>query len=407
MQVAAPASAARKVVITGGGWGHGLGLSQWGAYGRALNGDTAEQILRHYYTGVDVRTVNLPSSVRVGLLQARSSISFGARPVTEDGGRVAFRVPGVRESIATGGGGASWRVEPVASGGVRLFKDGRQVINDGVGVFANSKPLRVVYSKFRTAVRVVEKDNFYKHGFLEIDTYSGACTGGRCLRLVAEVPLEEYVLGIAEVPPHWPTESLKTQAIIARTYAAYEIVNNGQHQSYCNCAVYDSSYDQVYVGDDRRVEAGTYWPQWKKAVLATAEIGVLYNGSPIQAFYMSSSGGHTENNEDVWGGTPVPYLRGVPDRADAVAANPNHSWRVSMSWSDFSSRLNAYFSTGSLQSFKLLAPFGASGRVTPVLGPDSGGARIVGSARTYRASGLQIKSALGLKDTLFRVDITR
>ena len=407
MQLAAPASAARKVVITGGGWGHGLGLSQWGAYGRALNGETAEQILRHYYTGVAVQTVNLPSSVRVGLLQARSSISFGARPVTKDGGTVAFRVPGVKESVATGGGGASWRVEPAASGGVRLFKNGRQVVNDGVDVFANSKPLRMVYSKFGTSVRVVEKDNFYKHGFLEIDTYPGACSGGRCLRLVVEVPLEEYVLGIAEVPPWWPVESLKTQAIIARTYAAYEIVNKGQHQSYCNCAVYDSSYDQVYIGDDRRVEAGTYWPQWKKAVRATQKIGVTYNGSLIQAFYMSSSGGHTEDNEDVWGGAPIPYLRGVRDGADAVAANPNHSWRVTMSWSDFSSRLNSYFSTGSLQSFKLLAPFGASGRVTPVLGPDRGGARIVGSARTVRAGGLQIKSALGLKDTLFRVEVTR
>ena len=407
LQVAAPANAARKVVITGGGWGHGLGLSQWGAYGRALNGDTATQILKHYYTGVEVKTLDLPSTVRVGLLQARSSISFGARPVTKDGGTIAFRVPGAAEAVATSGGGAAWRVEPAPSGGIRLFKNGDQIIKDGVGVFAGSKPLRVVFAKFGTAVRVVEKDNYYRHGFLEIDTYAGSCLGGQCLRLVAEVPLEEYLLGIAEVPASWPVESLKTQAIIARTYAAYEIVNKGQHQTYCNCAVYDNSYDQVYMGDDRRVDAGTYWSRWRNAVEDTQKVGVTYAGNLIQAFYMSSSGGHTEDNEDVWGGTPIPYLRGVPDRADSVAANPNHSWRVTMSWSDFSSRLNSYFATGSLQSFKLLSPYGASGRVSVVMSPDKGGARIVGSARTVRASGLQIKSALGLKDTLFRVDVTR
>ncbi|MDQ3620348.1 MAG: hypothetical protein M3391_09510, partial [Actinomycetota bacterium] len=128
-------------------------------------------------------------------------------------------------------------------------------------------------------------------------------------------------------------------------------------------------------------------------------------GAPIQALYSSSSGGYTENNENVWGGGPLPYLRGVPDGPDAVGANPNHTWRVSMGWRTFSSKLNSAFNTGALQRFRLLKPFGVSGRVTVVKGPDRGGVRIVGANKTARASGWEIRSALALKDSLFRVSI--
>ncbi len=406
MLLPAPAaSAAPRVVITGGGWGHGIGLSQWGAYQRALDGDSAEQILTHYYTGVRVERPDLPRHVRVGLSQTRSSLSFTSRPATRGGGAVAFKVAGSHNTLIEGKG-STWRVEP-SGRGVRLFENGAPVSRDGVQEFARSRPLRLVYAGFGSKVRVAEKDNVYRHGFLEIDSYPGSCSGGHCLRLVAEVPLEQYLLGISEVPPWWPDAAQRVQAIIARTYASYEIAHHGQHEGSCDCALYDSSYDQVYLGDDRRTDSGSYWPNWKRAVTRSEGVAVTYGGSPIQALYMSSSGGHTEDNEDVWGGTPVPYLRGVRDAADSTADNPNHQWRVKLSWADFSARLNAYFSTGSLRRFELLAPFGASGRVSVVRSADRGGARIVGANRTARASGMQVKSALGLKDTLFRVNVIR
>ncbi len=134
---------------------------------------------------------------------------------------------------------------------------------------------------------------------------------------------------------------------------------------------------------------------------------ILHRGTPIQALYSSSSGGHTENNENVWGGTPLPYLRGVPDAPDDVDANPNHTWKFSMSWKDFENKLQRSYKFGKLKGFKLVKPFGVSGRVTVVKSNNSGGVKIVGSSDTVRTSGWSIRSALSLKDTLFRVAIRR
>ena len=400
----APALAASKVVITGGGWGHGLGLSQWGTYERARQGHNASRILRHYYTGTTVAETKLPATVRVGLLQAQTEIAFSSTPASPGGGKVTFAVRGSKPFVS-GSSGTAWRVQPAPAGAVFLFKNNKPVSINGDKTLGGKNPVVVSYEPHGTLLRVVDEANSYRYGTMILDSYSGACLAGSCLRLVSEVPIEDYVLGIAEVAPYWPKEALRTQAIIARTYASHKINTTGQKRQSCACAVYDSSYDQVYIGDDRRVDSGAYWKDWKRAVRSTAGTAVLYNGSPILALYMSSSGGHTENNEDVWGGTPLPYLRGVPDAQDATSANVNHSWRVEMSWEVFSSKLSAYFGTGTLQSFKLKNPFGVSGRVTVVKSESEGGVRIVGSARTVRASGSQVKSALGLKDTLFRVDI--
>ena len=109
----------------------------------------------------------------------------------------------------------------------------------------------------------------------------------------------------------------------------------------------------------------------------------------------------------MWGGTPIPYLRGVRDRADRVSANPNHTWSLSMRWRAFENKLQAAYGIGNLRAFRLLRPFGVSGRVTVVKPDNTGGVRIRGSRKTVRASGWSVRSALGLKDTLFRVEIVR
>lgn len=398
---AAPAHAGQKVVITGGGWGHGLGLSQWGTYERARKGHKATRILRHYYSHTDVKKTDLPKKIRVGLLQAQTLMEFGSKAKGSGNGRVTFSLKGSKP-FATGKSGTTWKVEPANAGAVKIYKNGNEVSFRGDSSLGGKKPVIIEYKPYGTLLRVIDKDNYYRHGHMEIGSYGCSGGSGRCMRLMSEVPLEEYVLGIAEVSASWPTEALRAQAIIARTYASHKTQTSGKHRDLCDCAVYDSTYDQVYVGDDRRADAGSYWKYWRRAVRATESHAVLYKGAPILALYMSSSGGHTENNEDVWGGTPLPYLRGVPDPADATDANVNHKWRVVMSRSTFSSKLNAYFGTGKLKKFVIKKPLGVSGRVTVVDG-NGGGVRIVGSTRTVRASGSQVKTALGLMDTLFQV----
>ena len=401
----APALAGRTVVISGGGWGHGIGMSQYGAYGRALKGQSASEILEHYYSGARVRTKNMPARVRVGLLEGRSSISATSSGFSSGKGRVVFKVAGGMR-VASGDAGANWRVVPSSTGGMRLYKNGNRITRDGKSVFGSPNHVLVAqYERFHSLIRIKEKANNYAFGRMNFGTYSSGSCGDYCLRLVLKVSMQKYLFGLGEVPASWPQASLRSQAIAGRTYAFEKVKRSGQHRYPCDCAVYDSTYDQAYIGDAKRTGSGSYWDDWKRAVTATRSKVILHKGAPIQALYSSSSGGHTENNENVWGGSPFPYLRGVPDGPDAVAANPNFKWRVSMGWRAFSSKLNSAFNTGGLKRFRLLKPFGVSGRVTVVKGPDRGGVRIVGSNRTARASGWGIRTALGLKDSLFRVDV--
>lgn len=404
---APPALAARSVIITGGGWGHGIGMSQYGAYGRAEAGRSATNILEHYYSGAKVTRANMPSRVRVGLLEYRASISASSVARTSDGGTIVFKLKGTKGRIARGGPKANWRVEPSSTGGLRLYKNGTQVRKDGRSVFGSpDRPLVAVYEGFGSMIRIEEKGISYAHGVMEFDTFATSrCDPDYCLRLIVSLPMQKYLYGLGEVPFSWPQAALRSQVIAARTYAYEKISRLGQRRQPCDCAVYDSTLDQVYSGDSKREPSGQYWADWVNAVDATKAKVILHSGSPIQALYSSSSGGHTEHNENVWGGTPLPYLRGVPDKADQNPANPNHTWKVEMSYSTFESKLNSAYGVGSVDRFVLVKPFGVSGRVTVVKSDNTGGVRIAGSNKTVRTSGWSIRSALALKDSLFRVEI--
>jgi SpoIID/LytB domain protein len=402
------AAAPRKVTIVGRGWGHGIGMSQYGAYGRALNGRSASAIVRHYYRGARVRKAPVARKVRVGLLQSERAIAASSRPRFEGGAGVAtWRVFGARRPLVEGPSGTEWRVEPSPTGGMRLYRNGVKVKRRGRTVFGSPRRPLVLQGKGPALVRIADKGLNYAHGKLNFAPYAPAACGlPFCLRLVLRIPMQKYMYGLGEVPSSWPQAVLRAQAIAARTYAHRRIINDGQHRDPCDCALYDSAIDQVYVGDAKRTGSGPYWPNWKQAVDATAGRVILHRGQPIQALYSSSSGGYTENNENVWGGTPVPYLRGVIDRADAVAANPNHRWRTVMTWKTFSRRLDAAFGVGKLKSFRLVRPLGVSGRVTVVKSATRGGVRIAGGRRVARADGWAIRDALDLRDTWFRVHVT-
>src|SRR5690606_32085916 len=153
---------------------------------------------------------------------------------------------------------------------------------------------------------------------------------GSLVNVVARVRLhDEYLDYVAEVPWSWHTEALRAQAAAARGYALAALA--GGLRSACDCHLYDTSVSQVFGGYPN---AGNlpYWSRWTTAVRAagsaTQGYVVRYNGAIISAFYSSSSGGRTQNNEDVWGGTPLPYLRSVDDPWSLRAANPRRAWTV-------------------------------------------------------------------------------
>ncbi|MFP5298625.1 MAG: SpoIID/LytB domain-containing protein [Actinomycetota bacterium] len=402
----------RTVTITGGGYGHGIGMSQYGAYGRAKNGKSAEQILEHYYSGASVQQRPSSGKVRVGLLPGygsnQGSLSLTSEAISGDG-KLAVKVKGERAALVNIFPGDELRAEAASTGGIRLFKNGERVRRDGEAVFGSGDtPLLAIFEKFGSALKPSAKPHRYLYGKAELGTYqSSACGEGRCIRLVLALGMQKYLYGLGEVPSSWPMASLKSQAIAGRTYAQARKQRYSEPElRACGCHVYDSTIDQAYIGDSKRTGSGSYWDEWKTGVDETKDQLIIHDDQIVEyALYSSSSGGHTEHNENVWGGTPVPYLRGVPDAPDKAGGdNPNFTWTVTMTYSEFSRKLDARFGIGELKDFELLKPFGISGRVIVPQG-DTAGARIVGTAKTVHESGWNLRSALGLKDSLFRVDL--
>ena len=159
---------------------------------------------------------------------------------------------------------------------------------------------------------IVGVDGFGDYrGAIEITPAGGG------LDVVNEVGLEDYVRGIAEVPSTWPAESLKAQAIAARTYALHQLLAVPDAYKAGGFQICGSDSCQVYAGlAKERAPAGD---AWVAAVTATAGQVVLYRGLPILAKYSASNGGRT-----VAGGQP--YLRAVDDPDDARFAQ--HQWHL-------------------------------------------------------------------------------
>jgi SpoIID/LytB domain protein len=173
----------------------------------------------------------------------------------------------------------------------------------------------VLHARYRGTVEVVRRDD-------------------GSLSLIGELPFEEYVKGIAEVPRDWPMEALKAQVVAARTYALNRLQNTDLGGDYDLCATTEC---QVYVG--MKVEAGPWGDRWIRAVDETAGKVLLHEGEPAITYYSSTSPGHTFDVEDVFGGVALPYLRGQDERDDR--ASPLSHWRVDVPFDDLARFLAA------------------------------------------------------------------
>jgi len=150
------------------------------------------------------------------------------------------------------------------------------------------------------------------------------------LFVIGELSIEDYLQGLGEMPLTWPLEALKAQAVAARTYAMNRLARpdeTGARLGYQLCA---TDACQVYRG--LGVGGGPYGDRWRKAVRSTAGKVLLYQGQPADAMYFSTSNGQTYGNDQVFGGSPLPYLRGVKERDDG--ASPLSHWTASLRFSD-------------------------------------------------------------------------
>jgi len=357
--LAAPSTDARtsatKITVTGRGWGHGIGMSQWGAYGFAKNGWSYKAILKHYYTGIAFGSVpNAP--LRVRLRSGLSSVKLScAKPYRATTTGVRFDIPaGVTATV-------TW-----VNGRYRVSAGGRsKAFTSPVTFTPRAGSLKLLTPTdlgdtglFRGVIRVLRPDG----GFM----------------IVNRLPLESYLRGVVprEVSPSWPAASLKAQACAARAYAQRSRNPGESYDVYC------TTRDQVYMG------VGVEDPRTNTAVKETAGVVPTYDGSVISAFYFSTSGGHTESIENSWQTAPVPYLKGVDDPYDTYS--PMHEWTPKQyAASTLAGKLGGSVS-GSLRAIYVVDR-GVSPRVVK--------AAIVGSKGVQFLHGSILRSKLGLMDS--------
>ena len=375
----------------GSGYGHGIGMSQWGAYGLAQQGWSYRRILTHFYRHTRVESPALPRQIRVGLTGGRTAIHLAARngPVRlwldRPSGTFVEKIPW----------GDTWTVTRARTRDAYAIRDAAGALVGGHRWGSPSRPLFATYAPWGARVLVPEADEqwhrgfLYAYGFLEFDLVG---CGTRCtLRLTNQLPLERYLRGLGEMPSSWPADALRAQAVAARTFATHRIRRSGL-RSTCDCHVGDTAGDQVYVGYGK--EIGVDGDRWVAAVAHTAGQVVTYGGAVIQAFYSASDGGYSEDVEDVWhGGDPafaIPYLRGVCDPGEYTAANPWTDWTRSYSAGTVTLRLSPY--TGSIGRIRRFVHVrrGESGRIVSAVAKGSSGSSVV--------TGSELRSALGLPD---------
>ena len=348
----APADAAKRLVVRGGGFGHGVGLSQYGAMGFAKNGKTHREILGHYYTGTQLGRLDSQPTVRVLLQSGRPSVTFtgavqaGDRKLkptsryraTPFGGRVAIR-------------SASGRKLRTVDAPLRI-------------VGASGAPVQLVGGSHSGAYR----------GAFEVRP--GALGG---LDVVNAVGLEDYVRGVValESPSSWPAEALKSQAVAARTYA---ITTNKPGNGFDH---YPDTRSQVYGG------VAAERTTTDAAVAATAHEVVTYEGKPVVTYFFSTSGGRTENVEFGFpGGEPKPWLKSVEDPHDDVS--PRHRWGPYRYTMTQAARKLRGLVKGKLKDIRIVQR-GVSPRIVR--------AEIVGTRGVTPITGPQLRTRFGLFDT--------
>lgn len=375
----------------GSGNGHGIGMSQWGAYGLAQKGWGYERILRRFYQGTSVGAAdNLPERIRIGITQDRTTVHLTAKAGSV---RLWLGAPLTGRFVAKIPKGARWTVVARSDGYAVKKASGRFVGGRTWG--GERKNLYATYADTGSRVFIPEADAIwfdgfeYNRGWIEFNLYG--CPSSCAERLIVPLPLNQYLYGLGEVPSSWPTQALRAQVVAARTYAVYSMRHYGLRSS-CNCHLTDGSGDQTYRAYDQ--EGGAGGDRWVSAVRATTGRVVRYGGHVIQSFYAASDGGHSENVEDVWhGGDPafaIPYLRGVCDPGEYTGANPWTDWKASFSGAEVGTRLSPFTGgIGSVKGFRHVVR-GESGRIVT--------ATVVGVDGSASVTGTELRLGLGLRD---------
>ena len=163
---------------------------------------------------------------------------------------------------------------------------------------------------------------------------------------IKEINIDEYLYGVvaAEMPANFHEEALKAQALVARTYTIYKIVNGSKHESADICD--SASCCQAWISKEDRFarwneeERESNWQKIVSAVETTKGKIITYEGKPINAFFHSNSGGATETASNLWGGTNYPYLQTVETSGED--AYTQYSSEVTLTKDELIQKLKEY-----------------------------------------------------------------
>jgi stage II sporulation protein D len=350
------AGAAERWTMRGAGWGHGIGLSQWGSYGYAKQGADYREIVDHYYKGIQLDTRD-GGIVRVLLQPNRATVYFSG--ATQAGDRTLNE-------------GSLYKVTRSGDQVVLRSASGRKLAAfDGMVRAVGGRHVRLL-GRADNGVR----DGLYRGG-IEIRT-----AAGYGLNAINAIAMEDYLLGVvpSESPASWPPAALQAQAVVARSYAMASNVNGKGFNQYADTR---SQMYRGYLGEA---------PSTTAAVGATSGQVVTYAGNVATTFFFSTSGGYTENIEYAFvGSQPRPWLKGVKDPYDNPS--PYHRWKLNFSRASLRAKLGNWVK-GSFRGIKVLKR-GVSPRVVK--------ARVIGSRGSTDVTGPQIRARVGMRDTWFHL----
>lgn len=337
---AASARAQVNWVVHGHGFGHGVGLSAYGAYGYALHGKGYKFILGHYYPGTTLGQLTGPNVVRVLLSSTAGDVSF-----TEATSACHTQLEPTRTYEAHRLGNT---VVLRSSAGKPLAKCGTTLRAAGAGVIDI-----VDVGRYRGALETVVNE-------------SGE------LNVVNALSVDNYVKGVIpnESPPSWPMAELKAQAIISRSFA----LTGGREGD--GFDLYSDTRSQVYKGLESEYTTSD------EAEEQTAGQVLMYEGNIAETLFSACSGGKTESIQNVFG-TAIPYLVGVPDPYDDLC--PLHEWTLKLSGPEISEKL-AGLLDGKLMKV-VITKTGYSPRIIE--------AKLYGTGGVTSVTGEQLELALG------------
>ena len=361
-----PTPGATTITLTGHGFGHGNGMSQYGAHGAAQQGLTWQQIVAFYYPGTSLE----PMGGKIRVL-----LSADTGPDVQVVATRGLKVKSLQSN-------RTWQVPDFAARKWRLIKKGSgtavQWTKGGRWRSWKQVPGEAEFSSATGRLTLVAPGGRRTYrGSLQ----SVAPRDGR-RQTVNRLSMEAYLRGVVarEIPALWAPEAVRAQSVAARTYAAFE----RSHPAAGHYDLCDTTQCQVYGGvDDEH-------PATDEAIRATARQGLYYDGRPAFTQFSASNGGYSSAGS-------MPYLVAQPDPYDGVTGHAYSTWTKTVDDTQIEKHWPAI---GDLTSIEVTTRDGNGewgGRVTDMA--------FIGTTGTARVDGNTVRSVLGLYSTWFTFSV--